>query len=247
MCTLTIIRETERIRLTMNRDDVAERPEAAPTVHESPKFVAPQDLLAGGTWIGVNAQGVIGCLLNRYDLAPAGRLSRGGIVMEAMSAASVAAACRHLMALDHTAYAPFTCLIAGLHETVRIDWTGTQISHQRLAYQGELMLTSSSWRFDEVKHQREHLFQQVWSACASAEERLASFHCQRDDARDFWTPMMRRERAQTKSNTQVELNQRDAEMRYWTRESALSTNLNRPDTVARIPLKTPDDPEASAV
>jgi uncharacterized protein with NRDE domain len=66
----------------MNRDDLADRPEAAPAEWPSakPAFVAPKDLQAGGTWIGVNDHGVIACLLNRYDAAPAGHISRRSIV-----------------------------------------------------------------------------------------------------------------------------------------------------------------------
>ena len=236
MCTLTILRENERLLVTMNRDDIATRAEAAPSLwpNADPVFAAPKDLQAGGTWIGVNAHGVIACLLNRYDAAPAGRTSRGAIVLTAMRAASVEDACATLSALDHSAYSPFTCVIADRRGAARLDWTGSRFDRSDLPIGPDAMLTSSSWQFDEVKAQREALFREIWSNGESASDRLAAFHCRRESAHDSWAPMMQRPQSQTKSITQIELTPIAAEMRYWTRDTAISNELAAPDTSIRL-------------
>jgi len=237
MCTLTIVREQDRVLVTMNRDDAATRPEAPPNFwpNAEPSFVAPKDLLAGGTWIGVNARSIVACLLNRYDSAPNGRTSRGSIVTEAMRAASVEGACHMLTALDHSAYSPFTCVVVGHGATARLDWTGAELTLSDLpAVRNAIMLTSSSWRFDEVKARRNALFEATWANERDTTDRLAAFHCRRESRRDAWAPMMRRPHSCTKSITQVELRSHDAEMRYWTRETAIQNKLTSPDCAARI-------------
>jgi uncharacterized protein with NRDE domain len=227
MCTLTVLRERDRVLVTMNRDDVAARPEAAPThwPHTKPTFVAPKDMQAGGTWIGVNADGVIACLLNRYDSAPPGRTSRGSIVPEALRASSVDGARNALTMIDHSAYSPFTCVVVSRNGATRLDWTGATLTHTDLAADDTIMLTSSSWKFDEVKAQREALFQRVWSNGRDAADRVATFHARRETAHDAWAPMMQRPQTETKSVTQVELSPLGAEMRYWTRDAAIENRL----------------------
>lgn len=238
MCTLTVIREDHRLLVTMNRDDLASRPEAAPLIWpgSDPAFVAPRDLQAGGTWIAVNAVGVIACLLNRYDAAPVGRTSRGGIVLEAMRYESVHAASSALKALDITAYAPFTCLLLGLYHATRLDWTGSQLLENTFSAADDIvMATSSSWRFDEVKAQREALWRQVWRDGGAAEHRVATFHSRRENVHDAWAPMMQRPQSHTKSVTQIELTRDGAEMRYWTRDAAIARQLTAPDLRIRVP------------
>lgn len=238
MCTLTILREQDRVLVTMNRDDLAARPEGAPTVwpRTNPSFVAPIDLAAGGTWIGVNANGIIACLLNRYDAAPTGRTSRGSIVLEAMRGASFGDARNTVAALDHIAYSPFTCVVIGRGGATRLDWTGEELTRDDLpAAKEATMMTSSSWQFDEVKAQREALFHKIWSNGRGSADRVATFHARRDSAHDAWTPMMQRPQSQTKSITQVELTPQGAEMRYWTRDAAIARQLSAPDASIQVP------------
>lgn len=235
MCTLTLIREADRLLVTMNRDDIAAREEAPPALwpHVQPAFAAPKDLQAGGTWIGVNARGVIACLLNRYDEAPIGAKSRGSIVLEAMRGTTVEDACDALASLDHSFYSPFTCIIADRDSSARIDWTGAICERTDLPTERDVMLTSSSWHFDQVKAQREALFLKVWSK-ERKDARVVAFHSARESADDAWAPMMQRPNSQTKSITQVELTVRGAEMRYWTRAGAISRRLTAPDASVQV-------------
>ncbi len=235
MCTLTVLREPARLTITMNRDDSGTRLEAPPALWKAePRFAAPKDLQAGGTWIGVNALGLTACLLNRYDAAPAGQTSRGSIVLEAMREGTPEAAAARLTSLTLSSFSPFTCLLINLDHGVRLDWNGHAVSRMALDTHGALMLTSSSWRYDEVQQQRAKLFDSIWAQPDANKDQLADFHCRRDEAHQRWMPMMQREVSETKSITQVTLAQEGATMRYWTRASAITRQLSDPDKEIRL-------------
>ena len=81
MCVL-ICRVGEQPLLAANRDERYERPFVAPALWEAPTpFWAPRDEEEGGTWIGVNRNGLIVGITNRsrLDELPE-RASRGHLV-----------------------------------------------------------------------------------------------------------------------------------------------------------------------
>ena len=77
MCTLVILRRPEHnwpVVIGANRDEMIDRPAKAPARHwpDRPEVVAGIDLLAGGSWLGVNDSGVAAAVLNRHgSLGPA--------------------------------------------------------------------------------------------------------------------------------------------------------------------------------
>ena len=79
------------VLLAANRDESLARPFDPPRVHPGPvPFLAPVDREAGGTWIGMNAAGLVVAITNRpHREAPAGRRSRGLLVLDALGAASL--------------------------------------------------------------------------------------------------------------------------------------------------------------
>src|SRR5258707_8561127 len=88
MCTLVILRRPEHdwpVIIGANRDEMIERPAKPPGRHwaDRAEVVAGLDLLAGGSWLGINDWGVAAAILNRHgSLGPAARLrSRGGLVL----------------------------------------------------------------------------------------------------------------------------------------------------------------------
>jgi hypothetical protein len=239
LCTLTVLREDTRLLLTMNRDDAAIRPEAAPSIRRlhGTLVATPTDLQAGGAWIGVNEYGVAACLLNRYDSARAGRISRGWIVLEALRAPRAEQAGERIKALAHSEYSPFTCVIVSTAAAaVRFDWNGAQLAQGAIDVAGPWMATSSSWRLDEVRRLREELFSSSWANARRPTGPLSIFHCSRDPARDAWAPMMLRQTAQTKSVTQIELTDEDVKVRYWRRQSAIAHGLDSADKTVRLQL-----------
>jgi uncharacterized protein with NRDE domain len=118
VCTLIALhRCTEGAHLVVaaNRDEYYERAAAPPALQARPAgdLVAPADLAAGGTWLGVNASGLFAAITNRPTAAPdRTRRSRGLVVLDALEESSAAAAAARLAALPRGAYNPFNLLVA---------------------------------------------------------------------------------------------------------------------------------------
>src|SRR3989304_1370559 len=69
----------------MNRDEERTRPSWPPQLIEgTPKIVAPRDARAGGTWIGMNEQGLITALSNRRGKISETAKSRGLLILEVL-------------------------------------------------------------------------------------------------------------------------------------------------------------------
>jgi len=102
--------------LGANRDEMANRPWLPPGRHwpDRRHVVAGLDQLAGGSWLGVNDEGVVAGVMNRMNtLGPApGRRSRGELVLEALDHADAQTAAQALAALDPRAYRAFNLVIA---------------------------------------------------------------------------------------------------------------------------------------
>jgi hypothetical protein len=119
MCTVVILRRPEHrwpVLLGANRDEIIDRPSRAPARHwpDRPEVVAGLDLLAGGSWLGINDWGVVAAVLNREgSLGPApGKRSRGELVLEALDHSAAAVAAEALSDLDPDAYRSFNLIVA---------------------------------------------------------------------------------------------------------------------------------------
>jgi hypothetical protein len=95
---------------------MADRPWQPPARHweDHPHVVAGLDELAGGTWLGLNDDGVIAGLLNRINtLGPKeGFRSRGELPLEALDHAEAKTAAEALTHLETNSYRPFNMVIA---------------------------------------------------------------------------------------------------------------------------------------
>ena len=119
MCTLVILRRPGHdwpLVLAANRDEMIDRPWQPPARHwpDRPQVLAGLDELAGGTWLGLNDDGVVAAVLNRRgSLGPeGGKRSRGELVLEALDHAEAEAAATALLHLDPRAYRTFNLVIA---------------------------------------------------------------------------------------------------------------------------------------
>ena len=119
MCTVVILSRPGHdwpILVAANRDEMLDRPWRGPARHwpEAPNVIAGIDDLAGGTWMGLNDEGVFACILNRYgSLGPQdGKRSRGELVLDALAHADADAAADALSHLNPDAYRPFNMIIA---------------------------------------------------------------------------------------------------------------------------------------
>ncbi len=119
MCTVVILRRPNHlwpVILGANRDEMLDRPWTPPARHwdDRTDVIAGRDDLAGGTWMGLNDAGVVGCILNRRgSLGPApDKRSRGELVLEALDHADAAEASDALADINPDAYRPFNMIIA---------------------------------------------------------------------------------------------------------------------------------------
>lgn len=119
MCTLVVLRRPDHawpLLLAANRDEMANRPSLPPGRHwpDQPSVLAGLDVLAGGTWFGMNDKGLVAAVLNRINtLGPAAdRLSRGGLPLLALAQPDVESALEVIIAQDPRRYRAFNMLIA---------------------------------------------------------------------------------------------------------------------------------------
>jgi len=104
------------VLIAANRDEMIDRPWEPPGRHwpDRPDIVAGRDVLAGGSWLGINDSGMVAAILNRHgSLGPApGQRSRGELVLEALDHADARDAAEALARLEPAAYRTFNLIIA---------------------------------------------------------------------------------------------------------------------------------------
>jgi Transport and Golgi organisation 2 len=132
MCTLVLLRRPGSdwpLLLAANRDELRTRPWRAPARHwpDRPEVVAGLDVEAGGSWLGMNDEGVVAAVLNRVGtLGPApGKRSRGELVLDALDHAEAGTAAAALSDLDPEAYRPFNLIVADRYEAYWLRHAGT--------------------------------------------------------------------------------------------------------------------------
>ncbi|MHA1538332.1 MAG: NRDE family protein [Alphaproteobacteria bacterium] len=119
MCTLTLFRRPSHrwpVLIAANRDEMLGRPSSPPARHwpDRPNVTAGRDDLAGGSWLGLNDEGLVAAIMNRPgSLGPdAIKRTRGELVLEALDHAEAAAAAEALSHIDPQAYRPFNLILA---------------------------------------------------------------------------------------------------------------------------------------
>ena len=132
MCTLVILRRPGHawpVVIGANRDEMIDRPSLPPGRHwpDRPEVVAGRDLLAGGSWFGLNDWGLATAILNRHgSLGPApGLRSRGELVLEALDHADAVEAATALSHLDPAAYRSFNLIVADNRDAFWLRHGGT--------------------------------------------------------------------------------------------------------------------------
>jgi Transport and Golgi organisation 2 len=147
MCTVVVLRRPGSpwpLLLAANRDELKSRPWRAPGRHwpDRRDVVAGLDEHAGGSWLGVNDDGVVAAILNRTGtLGPAaGKRSRGELVLEALDHASAAEAAAALADLDPAAYRPFNLIVADRHDAWWLRHAGALPSFAYRARSGGLRM-----------------------------------------------------------------------------------------------------------
>lgn len=134
VCTLVLLRRPGHrwpLLLAGNRDEMADRPWLPPARHwpDRPRVTGGLDLLAGGTWAGVNDDGVVAVILNRAGtLGPdPRRRSRGTLVLQALDHPRARDAAARLAGLDSDAYRPFNLVIADARDAYWLRGDGRRV------------------------------------------------------------------------------------------------------------------------
>lgn len=118
MCTLIVLHRCfpqAPLVLAANRDEYLDRPAERPALRRSGNrtVLAPRDLQAGGTWLGLNDAGLFAALTNRPCRAPDLSLrSRGLVVFEALREASAPDVIAAFGTLPERAYNPFNFFVS---------------------------------------------------------------------------------------------------------------------------------------
>jgi uncharacterized protein with NRDE domain len=131
-----------------NRDELLDRPATGPTqLCDDPLVIGGRDLTAGGTWLAVNAAGMVVALTNRQGAGshdPA-RRSRGVLVLEVAASPSLAHAQERMSRVDAALYNPFI-MIAADAQTCTVAAGGSDGLHVQPLADGAHAITN--WDLD---------------------------------------------------------------------------------------------------
>lgn len=116
VCTVVVLVRPDQILLAANRDERMDRPWDPPAAWwpDRPGVIAGRDRTGGGTWMGINRNGVVATVLNRPGtLGPAiGKRSRGDLPLMALEHPTAAAAADALTSLDAELWRGFNMVLA---------------------------------------------------------------------------------------------------------------------------------------
>lgn len=226
MCTATWFRTSGGYVVFFNRDELRTRkPARPPTVVErnGVRFIAPEDGDAGGTWLGVNERGVtIGLANGPTNEGDGGRneakrsfRSRGLLVLDLLSSATVAEARERVEGIDPGVYRPFELFAIGPDDEARVWSFGDRELRAREAPSEGALLISSSRDPVRAKAERERLFESMMRERGRLDESLlAKFHASHEPERGAWSTCMHREDASTVSESRIQVGEREVAFLY---------------------------------
>lgn len=150
MCTLvaaTRVWAGAPLVIAANRDERLDRPAEPPALRDDGplRVLAPRDAQAGGTWLGLNAEGVFVGITNRFDRPPdPNRRSRGHLVLRALEAPTPAEAADRIAGIEPRAFNGFHLLAAGVRDA-HLVWSDGAAIRRRALGPGVHVLTERSF------------------------------------------------------------------------------------------------------
>lgn len=137
MCTLILASHAlpdSSLFLASNRDERLDRPAQGPLLWPGdPAFVAPRDEEEGGTWLGVNAYGVLVAITNRFGAQRDGaRRSRGALVVDALHGRDAADAAAIARDFGPEVHNPFHLVVADTTSAYAVWSDGESVRRQTL-------------------------------------------------------------------------------------------------------------------
>ena len=118
MCTLIALDRTvpgAPLVVAANRDEYFDRAASGPQLQQTPggPILAPLDLRAGGTWLGLNPHGVFAAVTNRRSVfVDSDRRSRGQLVLDALAGRTAREGAKRIAEAPEAAFNPFNFFIA---------------------------------------------------------------------------------------------------------------------------------------
>jgi hypothetical protein len=227
VCTVTIVRSGDWLRVACNRDERRDRRAAHPpfiTRAGDLRVLAPQDPQGCGTWIAANSAGLVFAVLNVNEIgvAPGAAVrSRGLVIPSIADAATVEEVVLRVDRVSFQEYPPFRLVVADRFraaEFVRTHATGRLQRLEVHRLDRPLLFTSSSLGDAVVDAPRRLLFEQICGStvglCRDIVARQDAFHAHRWRDRPAVSVHMSRPDACTVSTTIVEVTERDVRMVY---------------------------------
>jgi hypothetical protein len=220
MCTVSIVRTPELLRVVCNRDESRQRPRAHPpfiTMSAGRQVLTPQDPKGGGTWIAANGAGLVFALLNIHDCEPVERVigpSRGTIIPRVADCEVLDEVTWRVAEIPHDTFAPCRLLVTDGDRLVTVAIGHGRHDVETHAVERTLLFTSSSLGDALVDGPRRMLFDQMVADAKDLEARQGAYHAHRWRDRPALSVHMSRPDACTVSTTIVEVTAREVRMTY---------------------------------
>jgi hypothetical protein len=219
MCTLTVLRAGNMLRVACNRDERRDRPVAHPpfiTRAGALQVLTPQDPRGRGTWIAANSAGLVFALLNANParMGAIAERSRGLVIPSIVESATLEDVAHRIHDVRPCEFAPFRLLATDAFEVaefVACDGEWRARSHDTST---PLLFTSSSLGDAIVEGPRRALFDQTFGICSDIAAQQDAFHSHRWRDRPAVSVHMSRPDAATVSTTTVEVTSRQVRMLY---------------------------------
>ncbi len=226
MCTLSVFANSGSTIITMNRDEQRTREEVE-NIFITDTYCFPVDAPSQGTWVGMNRFGLVFALLNRYQdkHSGEGQQSRGKIIPSFLSSADLQEAQERLDAFEAENYNPFDLLMINLNYIIHAAWDGQQLLAHKHSLDTPFFISSSSERAFEILKYRRNLFTGFLNQFLPQEhDILSNLHLNRELGQESASIFMAREKAHTKSITQILLKPNQSDIFYWPQDILAKNN-----------------------
>lgn len=220
MCTLTFIQNKKGdIIITSNRDERAERATEPPKIHtvHGKQVLFPKDKVAGGSWIALDPNGKVACLLNGADETDhwisSPIKSKGLVLLDAFRYDSLE---RQLEKESFNGVNPFTLLVFNINEPGKVEellWNG-QKAYTQTKVDPVNQIWSSVKLYDKpLRELRKNYFLNfIENPENHASEKILSLH--KMPKSEHGLLLNEHSVIQTTSVTQIIINQQKAIMKY---------------------------------
>ena len=138
MCSIVILKQSNSewpLIIGANRDEMKDRESLTPGRHweDRPHVFAGKDLIAGGTWLGINDYGLAVGIMNRMNsLGPLdNKRSRGELVLDALDHADASEALNAMIEIQKDSYRGFNMLIA---DNINAYWIKSDEEQEVIEY-----------------------------------------------------------------------------------------------------------------